>query len=262
MSKSLPNLQHFFVLLFVGLAIFLADNFGFLNIPKRMAFYITNPFSFGIYRSYQTVSKQFYFMFAARASAQENRALKEQLAQIISENAGLKRKLSETESLVEQQQHLDPRTYNLIAARPIGFTRYLKIDKGLDGKLKSGQAIVFKDNYIGKILQVSENSANVQLITDPDSKIAAFSQNKDGKAKGVIIGQFGTESLMDKILHQEKIEVGDLVYSEGTEGFLPRGLVIGRVTQIIDNESLPFKQAKVKPVFDIRDLELVFAIGE
>ena len=67
---------------------------------------------------------------------------------------------------------------------------------------------------------------------------------------------------MDKILHEEKIAVGDLVYSEGTEGFLPRGLILGKVTEVLERATQVFKQAKVKSVFDIRDLELVFVISE
>lgn len=262
MSKIIPSLQQFLFLIFFSLLIFALDSAHFLDFPKKWAFFITNPISFGIYRTNQIISRQFYFIFAARTAAQENKALQEQIGQLLSENANLKRKLSETESLLSQNQHLDPKIYNLIAARPIGLTRYLKIDKGSDSGLKLGQAVVFKDNYIGKLIQVALKNANIQIEADPESRISAFSQGLEGRAKGVVIGQFGTEILMDKILHEEQIQAGDLVYSEGTEGFLPRGLVLGRVTQVIDAQNQIFKQAKIKPVFDIGDLELVFVISE
>lgn len=262
MSKLLPNFQFFLVFVFLSLIIFTLDSFKILDIPKRSLFYITNPISFGIYRSYQNIRNQFHFMFASRTAAQESKALKEQLAQLLSENANLRKNLLETQSLVDQYSTLDPRTYNLIPARPIGIQRYLKIDQGSSVGIRLGQAAVFKDNYIGKIVEVESNSSNIQILADPDSKVAAFSQGLMGKARGVLLGQFGTDTLMDKILHEEKIEVGDLVYSEGTEGFLPRGLVLGRVTEVLERENEIFKQAKVKPVFEIRDLELIFVIGE
>lgn len=197
-----------------------------------------------------------------RLSSQENKALKEQIGKLLSENARLRKDLAETRALISQAAHLDPSTYNLIPARPVGAGRYLKIDKGTDSGIKTGEAVVFNDNYIGKVIQVSEKAANIQLLSDPDSKVAAFSQGLEGKAKGVLIGQFGSEILMDKILHEEIINVGDLVYSEGTEGFLPRGLILGRVTEVLEQQTQVFKQAKIKPVFDIRDLELVFVIRE
>lgn len=261
-SKALPNLRLFLFLIFSSFCLIVLDSFHFLNIPKRAAFYITNPISFGIYRSYQNVSKQLFFIFATRYAAQENKALKEQIGQLLSENANLRRQLSETQSQLLQQQKIDPRTYKLIAARPIGLTRYLKIDKGAADGVAVGQAVIFQDNFIGKVVEASEKVANVLLTTDPDSKVAAFSQGLDGSAKGVLLGQFGTESVLDKILHEEGIRVGDLVYSEGTEGYLPRGLILGKVGEVQSEENQIFKKAKITPVFDIRDLELVFVIIE
>ncbi|MBI2314590.1 rod shape-determining protein MreC [Candidatus Daviesbacteria bacterium] len=233
-----------------------------MNLPKQALFYITNPISFGIYSSSRNINKQFYFIFQARFAAQENKALKEQVGKMMVENAALRKKLAETEALLSQEKYLDPAIYNLLPARPTGLNRYLKIDKGLSSGVNIGQAVIFEDNFIGKIINVSTNAASVQLLTDPDSKVAAFSQNKEGKAKGILLGQFETEVLLDKILHEEKISSADLVYSEGTEGFLPRGLILGRVNQVMERENEVFKQAKVQPIFDIRDLELVFVMVE
>lgn len=261
-AKAIPNLRLFLLLIFLSLSTFALDSFHLLDLPKKVTFYLTNPISFGIYRTYQQFSKQFYFVFASRFAAQENKALKEQIGQLLSENANLRRELSETKAQLLQQQKIDPATYQLLAARPIGLTRYLKIDKGADEGVKVGQAVIFQDNFIGKVLEVSQKMANVQLTQDPDSKVAAFSQGLEGSAKGVLLGQFGTESILDKILHEESVKVGDLVYSEGTEGYLPRGLILGKVIEVKSEENEVFKQAKVGSVFDVRDLELVFVILE
>ncbi|MBI2086374.1 rod shape-determining protein MreC [Candidatus Daviesbacteria bacterium] len=262
MEKVIPYIKSFLAFILLSLVIFLLDAISLLNLPKQIAFYITNPISFGIYNINQRLGKQFYFIFRARFAAQENKALKEQVGQLLSENANLRKEVAETQALLSQQQYLDPSTYNLLPARPNGLSRYLKIDKGSNSGIKIGQAVVFEDNYVGKVVNVSPAASNIQLLEDPDSKVAAFSQNIEGKAKGVLLGQFGTEVLLDKILHEEKISVGDLVYSEGTEGFLPRGLILGRVNKVLERENEVFKQAKVQPIFDIRDLELVFVIVE
>lgn len=262
MDKVIPDLKVLLILIFFSLVIFLLDTAKLLNLPKQALFYITNPISFGIYNTNRSIGKQFYFVFAARFAAQENKALKEQAGQLFAENANLRKQLAETRALTAQGKYLDPSTYNLLPARPIGLGRYLKIDKGSTSGVKVGQAVVFQDNFVGKIVAVSSQASSVQLLTDPDSKVAAFSQNKEGKSKGILVGQFGTEVLLDKILHEEKISVTDLVYSEGLEGFLPRGLILGKVIQVIDRENEVFKQAKVQTIFDIRDLELVFVMEE
>ncbi|MBI2196848.1 rod shape-determining protein MreC [Candidatus Daviesbacteria bacterium] len=262
MTKVIPDIKAFLILIFFSLLIFFLDTVKLLDLPKRSFYYVTNPISFGIYNTNRNIGKQFHFIFQARFAAQENKALKQQIGKLLSENAELRKKLAETESLISQERHLDPGTYNLLPARPIGLGRYLKIDKGTASGIKVNQAVVFEDNFVGKVVAVSSASSNIELPTDPSSKVAAFSQNNEGRAKGVVVGQFGTEVLMDKILHEEKITEGDLVYSEGLEGFLPRGLILGRVTKVLERENEVFKQAKVQPVFDIRDLELVFVIQE
>ena len=258
----MSNLKLFIILIVLSFLIFGLDTIHALTLPKQATFYITNPISFGLYKNSQNISRQFDFIFKARFTTLENKALKEQLATMLSENANLRRELAQTQSLLSQEKHLDPNTYNFLPARPIGIQRYLRIDKGAKDKINLGEAVIFNDNYLGKIIAVSEKSSNIQLLSDPDSKVAAFSQGLEGKAKGVLRGEFGSEMILDKILHEEGIKVGDLIYSEGTEGFLPRGLILGRVVEILERENEVFKQAKVEPNFDIRDLELVFVILE
>lgn len=259
--------QTFLTLILISFIVLILDSFHFLAFPKTIISYITTPIQYGLYSGGQTLGRQFHFIYEARFAAKENKALQEQLGALLSENASLRRKLSETESLLAQENFLDPKIYNLFPARPIGMgpvgvDRFLKIDKGTKDGVKINQTVVFKDNYLGIIYNISEKTSDVMLPTDPDSKLSAFSINKDGKAKGILLGQFGQEMLFDKIFHEEPIAIGDLVYSEGAEGFLPRGLILGRVSEILERETQVFKQAKVKPVFDIRDLELVFIIQE
>ncbi len=262
MSKVIPNLQLFLILTFLSLLIWALDNFGLLNLPKTGLFYLTNPISLQLFKTRQVVSQQFNFIFAARFAAQENVALKAQLGDLLLENANLRQSLVETQALVDQQTTFSPQTYNLISARPIGLSRYLLIDKGQNDGVKVGKAVVFKNNLLGKVVSVSPKSASVQLITDPDFKLSAFSLNKDGKARGIVSGQFGTFLLMDKILHSEPIEKDDLIYSEGLESYLPRGLILGSVTEIVKEQNQVFKQAKVTPVFDAQNLDLVFVVSD
>lgn len=260
--KIIPYFQQFLLLNLLSLLIFGLDSLGLLSLPKSSLATLTNPISEVLFKFRQTVSSQFYFISEARFAAQENKALRSQLADLFSENAELRSNLRELQTLIDQQNSLDLRTYNLTVARPIGLTRYLLIDKGSLDNIKVGQAVVFKNNLIGKIFSVSQRRANVQLISDPDFKISAFSLNQQGRAKGLIIGQFGTHLLMDKILHEEEIKPGDLVYSEGLEANLPRGLILGKVVAVNEVKNEVFKKAQVEPIFTISDLELVFIIGD
>lgn len=256
---KVPHFKLFLILILISLFIMLFDNFKLLNLPKSVIQYLTIPIQYGLYQSGISITKQFEFLILARYSALENKALKIQLGELITQNSNLKKQLQETQDSIDQYNKLSPQTFDLLPARILGISRYLLVDKGsLDG-VSIGQVVVFKDNFIGVVKNVSPKTSQILLSTDPDSKIAIFSQGNE-KARGIIQGQFGSELLMDKILHQEKIEVGDLVYSEGTEGKLPKGLILGKVIEVLERQNEIFQQAKVKPIFNLDDLGVVFMI--
>lgn len=260
LQSLLLHSKLFFSLLLASIFLIIFDSLGLLNLPKSIVQNLTSPLQYGLYKTELSITHQFDFIILARRSAQEHKALTEQMAQILSENANLRRKLAETEGFLNQQNTLSPQTFNMVAARPVGLSRFLLIDKGSDDGLKLSQAVVYKDNYIGKIKSLSSKKAQVMLSSDPDSRIAAFVADQNGKAKGVLLGQFGSDMLLDKILHQEPVSKNDLVYSEGTELEIPRGLIIGQVSEVLDRDNEVFKQAKVKSVFDVTNLDVVFVI--
>lgn len=258
----LADSRKLFVFIVISLLLGLGDYFHLFDFLKTGASFVSSPIQYGLYRTYLSGARQFEYVFAARRSAQENKALNEQLSVLYSENANLRRKLAETQGFLEQEKTLSPLTFKLVAARPIGMTRYLRIDKGSNEGILVGQVVVYKDNMLGKVLNVNPTTSEVALITDPDSKVAAFVSGEGGKAKGILQGQFGTDLLLDRILHQEQIAERDIVYTEGTEDKIPRGLILGLVTQVDPKENEVFKQAKVKTVFNVSELEVVFVITE
>lgn len=260
--KDTLRLRSFFIYLILGIFISLLDYKNLFFLPKSFLEVVTTPIQYGLYQVSLKVTRQFEFIAKARTAAQSEGALKEQLAQILSENANLRRKLGELQAYAAQSESLNPQTFNLKPARPVGLSRYFKIDKGVLEGVVLGQAVVYKDNLLGQIVSTSPHQSDVKLITDPESKIAAFVTSDNGRARGVLSGQFGSEMLLDKILHSESIKEKDLVYSEGTESSLPRGLILGQVTKVMERENEVFKQAIIKPVFDPGDLDVVFIITQ
>ncbi len=221
---------------------------------------VSLPIEYGLYRTGRSLGKQWDYLAAVRTATQENKALKMQMSQLMAENSKLRSQLAEDQVLGIQYQKLSASTYQMILAKVISSGRYLIINKGSENGIKADEAVVFEDSLVGQIKQVSLKSSQVILPQDPDSKIAVFSQNTGGRAKGILLGQFSSDILMDKILHQENIAAGDIVYTEGTEDKLPRGLIVGQVSRVFENTNGVFKQAQVKPLWDVADLDNVFVI--
>lgn len=258
MKNMLIPPQLFFILIILSLVFLLFDNLGLLFFPKLAAQTVLLPIQYGFYQVGRSTLSQFQFLLDARFAALENKALRKQLSELTLENAVLNRKLKEDETLIDEPNRLSPKVFDLVPARVVGLGRNLMIDKGSQDGVTQSQVVVYQENFVGQINRVSLKTAQVLLPFDPDSKLAVFSQNKGGRARGILLGQFGSQLLMDKILHQEPVEVGDLVYSEGLEGKLPRGLILGQIERVFENQNEVFKQAKVKPIFDLYDLDVVF----
>lgn len=258
MKPLLADIRIFLFLSFISVILILLDHFNILAFPKFAIQFLTAPVQYGFYHYGVDFKDQLGFIFVSRYQAQEYRALKIQMSDILAENSQLKSELNIAKARLEQQNSLSPQTYDLLSADIIGIGQKVILDKGQNDGVKIGNAVVYKDNYIGKVQSVSPKTSSILLPQDPDSKIAVFSQNKNGKAKGILIGEFASGLLMDKILHQEPIEVGDLVYSEGSEGDIARGLVMGKVSKVLDNQTSVFKQAEVTPIYQIEDLDLVY----
>ncbi|MFH1840741.1 MAG: rod shape-determining protein MreC [Candidatus Shapirobacteria bacterium] len=146
---------------------------------------------------------------------------------------------------------------NFILAHVLGLSDALKIDRGENDGVKTGQAVIADETLIGRIRWVGATVSLVQLISDPGLKIAVITQ-KDGqtKAKGLL-----SRLLLDQVLQEEKLDKGDLVISTADGGW-PPNLLIGTVSDVLPANRKLFRQAKIQPLVDYQKLNIVFIINQ
>jgi rod shape-determining protein MreC len=65
---------------------------------------------------------------------------------------------------------------------------------------------------------------------------------------------------MKYIPQETPIEVGEVVLTSGLGGFIPKGLVIGQVTEVDKRDYALFQVATVRPAVDFSRLELALVI--
>ncbi|MDP2709066.1 MAG: rod shape-determining protein MreC [bacterium] len=138
------------------------------------------------------------------------------------------------------------------------------IDKGARDGLSSGLAVVSstavgsstRGVIIGKIAKVEEQLSQVYLITNKNCKLAAaiFGETK---TSGITAGDLGLTVKMDFIPQTENIKVGDIAATSGLEQNVPRGLVIGRVTEVIKENNEVWQAATIEPMVDLGSLSVV-----
>ncbi|EFK95820.1 rod shape-determining protein MreC [sediment metagenome] len=136
----------------------------------------------------------------------------------------------------------------------------LLIDRGKkDGVVLNG-VVVSGGHLVGKIIEVNEETSFVRLILDDDLKVAALDQDSPDRARGVVRGQFSRLMMMDKILKEERVEIGDTIITSGEDAVFPKGLVIGVVRQVESGPEGLLKEATLESLLKLNRLEEVFIL--
>ncbi len=134
------------------------------------------------------------------------------------------------------------------------------IDKGFKDGVSVGLGVIDENGVIiGKVVETKDRNAKICLITSSSCKLAATIQNKD-KTIGVSEGSLGLTTKINFIPQTEKININDLVITSGLGEVIPRGLVIGRVSEVVNKSNEIWQSATIEPLVDLNNLTLVSVV--
>jgi rod shape-determining protein MreC len=151
---------------------------------------------------------------------------------------------------------------HVIARSPTVWYSTLTIDKGSDSGLRVDQPVVTGDGLVGKVSATSGNAAKVTLITDHTSGVSA--QVVPDGANGLVKPRVGDPSdlLLDFVQKGRPVQKGATVVTAGwrssrLESLFPRGIPIGKVTQVDPTERELYQRVHLQPFADLRRLDVV-----
>ena len=192
---------------------------------------------------------------------EENKRLREELNTLRQEKFELAEIKAQNTRLKKLLDFKDLSLYPVVSANVIGASpsilrsQVVIVDKGGADGITEGMPVASYDGIVGRILLVGEKSSEVLLITDPVSAVDAYIHRT--RARGIVKGR-GSGCVMEYIENKSDVSVGDKVISSGKDGFFPKGVIIGTVTDISPDGS--FISAGVSPHVDLNSLEEVVII--
>lgn len=149
----------------------------------------------------------------------------------------------------------------VIGVDPNPYLRYITINVGSRHGVEQGDPVVGAGaGLVGRVAEVGPRTSKVQLLTDSDSSVAVLLQTS--RVTGLVVGQPDGTLRVKYIPQDEEIEVGDIVLTSGLGGVMPKGLVVGEVTEVQGEDYELHQEAIVEPTVDFRRLELVLVITE
>lgn len=161
--------------------------------------------------------------------------------------------------VVGQEACLNAPCAEVIGQDPNAYLRYLTINVGSDHGVGVGMPVISGAVLVGRIAEVGTRTAKVQLLNDTGSSVAARLQTS--RATGMVVGQSDGSMRMTYIPQNESVEIGEYVLTSGlVGGSIPRGLVIGQVSDVIQEDFALHQDAMVRPALDYSQVELVLVI--
>ncbi|MGA6924413.1 MAG: rod shape-determining protein MreC [Desulfosarcina sp.] len=213
-------------------------------------------------QSVKNVWNQYFLLVSV---AKENQELKKALGQSLQKF----NRCSEMELANRRLRHLlgfeEGGQRPMIAAQVVGkdpspWSKTLIVDKGTENGVWKGAPVVVPEGIVGVVIETSARYAKVLLLLDPNSAVDALVQQT--RARGIVKGGGDDFCVFDYVLRKHEISVGDVVVSSGLDGVFPKGLRVGRISEIVRLNAGIFQKVSVTPYVDFEILEEVFLISE
>jgi rod shape-determining protein MreC len=201
-------------------------------------------------------------MTEARAEIARLQAMNEELlreVEVLREAEGELQLMQDLFRQAAQAPELRRVTAAVIGRDPGLGVRSIIIDKGTDDGVQVGMPVEGASGLVGQVFRVTDNLAQVVMITDSASSIPVRlgSSRATGLLRG---GGLGGSMTIEWVNLQHQIEVGEVVMTSGLGGKFPQDMVIGRVVDLDRSEAELFQRATVQAAADFEALELVFVV--
>jgi rod shape-determining protein MreC len=141
---------------------------------------------------------------------------------------------------------------------PVG-RQLLTVDRGSDDGIAPMMPVVVAEGVVGRVHAVAGSTADVLVLTDLNSSIAVRVERTRARANVRGLGKSDVCRL-DFALRTEDMIEGDALVTSGTDGVFPRGLPVGKVTQLERRGHGLFQDARVVPAVDVTRLEEVLVV--
>jgi rod shape-determining protein MreC len=195
-----------------------------------------------------------------RDAREENLSLKRDIIELSFALERLREAEAENKRLKSLLEIKENSEFKFIVGRVIDRNRSstLIIDRGSkDGVSKNMPALDTK-GVVGKVVDVSENTAVVELLTNPNFRISAIDTRS--RVLGIVRMGEGNELEMIDVPVASDVAVGDEIVSSGLGGIFPKGLKIGEVIWAFDPKEKMFKEIRIRPFAEINKIEELFII--
>lgn len=239
------------------------------SMPNRMLNDITSWISNTVALPVGGVQHGFNSIDNLISTYQENKQMSAKVDELAQAKVRLQVMRSENKALKEQLKLTDTLTdYSLVNASvisrsPVNWQTQLIIDQGSNAGIKKNMPVMGSGGLVGRISQVSNTSAKVELLSDNSQTANRFAiriaTDNGEMVDGLITGfnQTKNKILMEYVTSDVEIKPGDKVTTSGLGGVTPAGLFVGTVSSVEANDYGLSKKIYIKPSMNFNNIPVV-----
>lgn len=266
------------VLVLVSLALitvyFRESEEGTLHSAQRIGLSVVMPFEVAGERIARPFRDAWGWASDLIGAKEENARLKEEVKDLRQEVIRSQTAVSENERIRDLLEFVDgpkfPDGFDAVATRVVGrppsaFDQEVLIAAGSSSGIERNDPVVTEDGLVGLITDVTSNGAKVTLLTDQSSAVSAMVL-ESGAAGIVRHGPSDSSALvLDRVGKDELVVEDDLVITAGwrsgrLESLYPRGIPIGTVKSVGQQDVDLYKRIQVAPLVDFDSLAEVIVL--
>ena len=147
------------------------------------------------------------------------------------------------------------KTAPIVAFDATDYSRVITLGIGSRSGVRVRDAVFSPQGAVGKVETVSPFTCTVTLLTDRNAGVGAL-VGRSG-ARGVVKGTGENLCRLVYLDFRALVREGDIVYTSGDSQIFPRGLVIGRVSEVVRDKNYSQLTAWVEPAVAFDRLSVV-----
>jgi rod shape-determining protein MreC len=194
----------------------------------------------------------------------ENKALRELNLTLADEVSRLREGRLENIRLRQMLALKERGEYTYVAANIIGKNLQLlrntvTLDVGENDGIRVNMPIVSESGLVGKVVATSEGYAIGQILLNRELRVSAKVQRS--RVDGIVRWDGGPTLALQNVVKTMDVKPGDQVITSDYSSVFPPGLVIGVVSNTLEETGTLFQNVEVTPSVDFTRLEEVFVIA-
>jgi rod shape-determining protein MreC len=212
------------------------------------------------------------YLSGLTSAKSENGKLKREVRQLRAQataNLAAARQVAELKALLRfEELKTFPKQYRAVNTTVISFpgtpfAQQVTIAAGTNRGLELNTPVVTADGLVGRVTNVFPNTAQVTLLTDPESSVPAVDVTH-GVSGLIRRGPRGT-FILDRVPKEAVVKKGDVIVTRGTvdrryPDYYPYGIPIGDVLSASPSDIATFLTVQVTPYASFGSLDAVAAL--